>query len=76
MEEKVYQFINKLFMYIGNIHIYSSDSFHTSQGNSYVRCVHKSESGLLYFMENSMFFIHKPTIQIAFDVMISWMYYE
>lgn len=63
-----YKLIAKLFKFIGGVKLYTSDSFHTSRGAPYVRCVHKSEGGLLYFMERTLFFIHKPTLQIAYDV--------
>ena len=68
MRDEGYKLIAKLFKFIGGVKLYTSDTFHTSRGMPYVRCVHKSEGGLLYFMERTLFFIHKPTLQIAYDV--------
>lgn len=68
MSDEAYKLIAKLFKFIGGVKLYTSDNFHTSRGAPYVRCVHKSEGGLLYFMERTLFFIHKPTLQIAYDV--------
>lgn len=68
MRDEGYKLIAKLLKFIGNVKLFSSDTFHTSRGFPYVRCVHKSEGGLLYFMERTLFFIHKPTLQIAYDV--------
>ena len=67
MSDEAYKLIAKLFKFIGGVKLYTSDNFHTSRGAPYVRCVHKSEGGLLYFMERTLFFIHKPTLQIAYD---------
>ena len=68
MRDEGYKLIAKLFKFIGGVKLYASGDFRTSRGFPFVRCVHKSESGLLYFMEKSIFFIHKPTLQITYDV--------
>lgn len=68
MRDEGYKLVAKLLKYIGGIKLYSSGDFRTSRGLPYVRCVYKSEGGLLYLMERTMFFIHKPTLQIAYEV--------
>ena len=68
MRDEGYKLIAKLFKFIGGVKLYASGDFRTSRGFPFGRCGHKSESGLLYFMEKSIFFIHKPTLQITYDV--------
>lgn len=75
MRDEGYKLIAKLLKFIGNVKLFSSDTFHTSRGFPYVRCVHKSEGGLLYFMERTLFFIHKPTLQIAYDVFVLLLFF-
>ena len=67
MHDEGYKLIAKLFKFVGGVKMYASGDFRTSRNQSYVRCMHKSESGLLYFMEKSIFFVHKPTLQITYD---------
>ena len=68
MKDESYKLVAKLFKYLGGIKLYSSGDFRTSRGTPYVKCVYKSDGGLLYFMEKTIFFIHKPTLQIHYDV--------
>ena len=68
MKDEAYKLMAKLFKYLGGIKLYSSGEFRTSRGLPYVKAVYKSNGGLLYLMEKSIFFIHKPTLQIHYDV--------
>ena len=70
MKDESYKLVAKLFKYLGGIKLYSSGDFRTSRGTPYVKCVYKSDGGLLYFMEKTIFFSHKPTLQIHYDVSI------
>lgn len=70
MRDEAYKLVAKLFKFLGGIKLYSSGEFRTSRGTPYVKCVYKSDGGLLYFMEKTIFFIHKPTLQIHYDVPI------
>ena len=72
MHDEGYKLIAKLFKFVGGVKMYASGDFRTPRNQSYVRCMHKSESGLLYFMEKSIFFVHKPTLQITYDVRCAW----
>jgi len=42
-------------------------SFNSAQGAKCVRCSVRSDEGLLYPMEKSLVYLHKPTMRIAYD---------
>ncbi|KAK8813130.1 hypothetical protein WA158_002722 [Blastocystis sp. Blastoise] len=64
---QLHKIVAKLFKFIAGNKIYVPRDFKSYKGQHFVKCVFRSQSGYLYFLDKCIFYIHKPTIQILFD---------
>ncbi|OQR89448.1 FACT complex subunit SSRP1, partial [Thraustotheca clavata] len=61
------QIVAMLFKYIIGKKVYTSGKFKTHSGDRAVKCAVKANSGVLFPLEKSFMFIHKPTTFIRYD---------
>jgi len=59
-----YEVISRVFMALSKIKIIAALKYESAEGYRCVQCSHGANQGLLYPLEKSIFFIHKPVIQI------------
>jgi len=71
MKGNTHSIVSKLLLALAQVKIYTSRSFKSSQDLSCVRCSIKGFEGLLYPLERSFFFIHKPTHYIKHNAIKS-----
>lgn len=67
MTGQIPQLIATLFKYLIDIKVYTSGKFVTSSGDKAVKCALKAQEGLLYPLEKSFMFIHKPTTFLRYE---------
>ena len=61
------QLVATLFKYLVKKKVYTSGKFTTHNGDRAVKCALKAQEGLLYPLEKSFMFIHKPTNFIRYE---------
>jgi len=59
-----YEVISRVFMALSKIKIIAALKYESAEGYRCVQCSHGANQGFLYPLEKSIFFIHKPVIQI------------
>lgn len=61
------QIVATLFKFIIGKKVYTSGKFKTHSGDRAVKCAVKAQSGVLFPLEKSFMFIHKPTMFIRYE---------
>jgi len=56
--------VSKILLALAKVKIYTSRNFKSHEGTSSVSCSFKGNEGMLFPLERSFFFIHKPTLYI------------
>lgn len=56
--------VSKILLALAKVKIYTSRNFKSHEGTSCVSCSFKGNEGMLFPLERSFFFIHKPTVYI------------
>jgi structure-specific recognition protein 1 len=62
-----YDVVSKVFITMTGKKVTLPGSFKSSSGGSAVKCTVKANDGLLYPLERSFLFVHKPTFYIRFE---------
>ena len=69
LEGKAIDVITKLFNNIVNKNLYiPSQNFTFSSKGPYIKCSYKANDGVLYFLEKTILFVHKPVLDIEHDL--------
>merc|ERR1719289_665566 len=68
--------VSKILLALAKVKIYTSRNFKSHEGTSSVSCSFKGNEGMLFPLERSFFFIHKPTLYIKHNeirnVLFKW----
>jgi len=69
--------VSKILLGLAKVKIYTSRNFKSSDSTSCVACSFKGNEGMLYPLERSFFFIHKPTLYIKHsEIQKVWFKYD
>lgn len=66
MEGKYYEVFSQLFRFISKVNIVVPGDFKTQHGRNSVKCSIKAKQGDLFFLNNSLIFVPKPVLHIAY----------
>jgi structure-specific recognition protein 1 len=67
MEGKVFEVVAKVFRALAERKLIGAGKFNSFSGDNAIKCSVKANEGFLFFLEKSLFFLHKPAIYMRHE---------
>jgi structure-specific recognition protein 1 len=67
MDGKMYEVVAKVFRALADRKLIGAGKFSSFSGDSAIKCSMKANEGFLFFLEKSLFFLHKPAIYMRHE---------